>query len=279
MANRMRMVLDGVISDSQSAFLKGRFILDGPLIVNELISWIKKNKKKGFFLKINFEKAYDNVNWKFVISILSQIGFPELWCKWTLVPKNADLIKGISTPFDGPNISHLPYADDSIVMGEWDKQEVVNIVRVLRVFFICSGLKTNIDKSNLYGIGVGTENIIDMANVVGCRPDYFPFKYLGLTVRANMNRIVNWSPVYDIFRNWLARWKSQLLSIGGRVVIIKSVLESLSCYYFSLYKAPKKVISDLESMIKKFLWGGSSEEKKMHWINWDRVSSPKKMEV
>ncbi|XP_035838296.1 uncharacterized protein LOC118485893 [Helianthus annuus] len=54
MANRMRMVLDGVISDSQSAFLKGRNILDGPLIINELITWIKKSRLKAFFLKNRF---------------------------------------------------------------------------------------------------------------------------------------------------------------------------------------------------------------------------------
>ncbi|KAJ0897860.1 putative RNA-directed DNA polymerase [Helianthus annuus] len=325
MANRMRMVLESVISDSQSAFLKGRYILDGPLIINELISWIKKSKMKAFFLKIDFEKAYDNVNWNFVTSILSQMGFPDLWCKWVLgilksasssvlvngAPtflfrcekgmrqgdplspflflvvmealscminraKNADLIKGIATPNNGPVITHLLYADDSIVVGEWSKSEMVNIVRVFRCFFLCSGLKINIEKSNLYGIGVGVEETNELASEVGCKPDVLPFKYLGLNVGANMNQIRNWQPVYDIFRKRLAIWKSNLLSIGGRVVIIKAVLESLPCYYFSLYKAPKKVISDLESMVKKFLWGGSIEERKTHWVAWDRVTMHKK---
>ncbi|KAJ0440819.1 putative RNA-directed DNA polymerase [Helianthus annuus] len=75
-ANRMRKVLDGVISESQSAFLSGRFILDGPLIVNELISWIKKSKSKDFFFKIDFEKAYDNV----IGTIFGQL-FEEFWLK------------------------------------------------------------------------------------------------------------------------------------------------------------------------------------------------------
>ncbi|KAJ0548291.1 putative RNA-directed DNA polymerase [Helianthus annuus] len=321
----MRLVLDSVISDSQSAFLKGRFILDGPLIINELISWIKKSKMKAFFLKIDFEKAYDNVNWNFVISILNQMGYPNLWCKWVLgilksasssvlvngaptflfrcekgmrqgdplspflflvvmealscmfnSARNAQLIKGIATPNNGPVITHLLYADDSIVVGEWSKTEVTNIVRVLRCFFLCSGLKINIEKSNLYGIGVEQEDINNMASEVGCKPDVLPFKYLGLKVGANMNRISNWQPVYDIFRSRLDKWKSNLLSIGGRVVIIRSVMESLPCYYFSLYKAPKKVIQDLESMIKKFLWGGSIEDRKTHWVAWDRVSMHKK---
>ncbi|XP_022019330.1 uncharacterized protein LOC110919364 [Helianthus annuus] len=167
LANRMRTVMDDVISDFQSAFLSGRFILDGPLIVNEIISWFKKKKSKAFILKIDFDKAYDNVSWKFVVSMLHQMGFHNKWCSWImgvlksanssvlvngsptytfrcekgmrqgdpLSPflflvvmealscminnaKEAEVIRGIPTPCNGSNISHLLYADDAIVMGE-----------------------------------------------------------------------------------------------------------------------------------------------------------------
>ncbi|XP_021980171.1 uncharacterized protein LOC110876303 [Helianthus annuus] len=156
--------------------------------------------------------------------------------------KSAGAIRGISTPNNGPNIAHLFYADDAIVMGNWSRAELLNIVRILRCFFLCSCLKINIDKSNLYGIGVGLGEIGDLANVIGCKPDCPPFKYLGLIVGANMNRVANWLPVIDTFRARLSNWKSRLLSIGGSVVLIKSVMESLPTYYFFLYKAPKKVI-------------------------------------
>ncbi|XP_021975486.1 uncharacterized protein LOC110870609 [Helianthus annuus] len=82
LVNRLKSVIGSVISESQSAFLKGNYILNGPLIVNELYNWGTKFKKKVFFLKIDFEKAYDNVNWKFLISIMEQMGFPSRWCKW-----------------------------------------------------------------------------------------------------------------------------------------------------------------------------------------------------
>ncbi|KAJ0837904.1 putative RNA-directed DNA polymerase [Helianthus annuus] len=283
------VVLDGVISDSQSAFLKGRFILDGPLIVNELISWIKKKKSKAFILKIDFDKAYDNVNWNFVVDILHHMGFHNKWCSWVsgilksanssmlvngsptfafkcekgmrqgdpLSPflflvvmevlscmldkaKEVDIVRGISTPGNGPIISHLLYADDAIMMGEWSKNEVVNIVRILRCFYLCSGLKINIDKSNLYGIGVGMMEIGEIANVVGCKPDCPPFKYLGLRVGANMNRVNNWQSVVDIFRSRLASWKAHTLSIGGRVVLCNTL-----CFRMSKSKSKSKSKSTL----------------------------------
>ncbi|PWA89029.1 RNA-directed DNA polymerase, eukaryota [Artemisia annua] len=114
-----------------------------------------------------------------------------------------------------------------------------------------------------------------MANVIGCNVGSLPFKYLGISVGANMNKISNWKPVYDVFESRLSKWKAESLSIGGRVTLIKSVLESLPSYFFSLYKAPCKVIKDLESLSSRFLWGGSKDVHKIHWVAWDKVCQPK----
>ncbi|KAJ0582905.1 putative RNA-directed DNA polymerase [Helianthus annuus] len=326
LANRLKKVLDSLISPSQSAFISGRYILDGPLIVNEIQNWIKKAKKKIFILKIDFEKAYDNLNWNFVLDILSQMGFSEKWCSWIkgvlssarasvlvngsptfefecqkgmrqgdpispflfvivmealscMLNKASDLgiLKGVSLPNDGPSVSHLFYADDAIIMGEWSRENVINVVRILRCFHVCSGLRINLGKSSLFGVGPQPVEVAEMAEVVGCSAESFPFKFLGLTVGANMNRVSNWRPVFDIFEKRLSLWKASTLSIGGRVTLIRSVLESLPTYFFSLYRAPVKVVQDLESIIRKFLWGGSSEVNKVHWVAWDRVASPIKM--
>ncbi|MFS7977528.1 putative RNA-directed DNA polymerase [Helianthus anomalus] len=71
-----------IVSESQSTFLTGRYILDGPLIANEILSWARKSGKKLFLFKIDFDKAYDNVNWEFLLSVLDQMGFPSLWQQW-----------------------------------------------------------------------------------------------------------------------------------------------------------------------------------------------------
>ena len=102
LTNRLKKVLGKVISESQSAFLSDRFILDGPLVVNEIMDWLKKRKKKAFLLKIDFEKAYDNVNWHFLISMMSQMGFPVRWCTWIkgiLVSSRASILVNGSPTF------------------------------------------------------------------------------------------------------------------------------------------------------------------------------------
>ncbi|XP_021995173.1 uncharacterized protein LOC110892308 [Helianthus annuus] len=188
--------------------------------------------------------------------------------------KEDGLVKGVKLPNDGPSVSHPFYADDAIIIGEWSSENITNVVRILRIFHLCSSLKINMDK-NLFGMGVSSDDIGGMASSIGCNPGVFPFSYLGIKVGANMNRVVNWKPVYNIFEARLSKWKASLLSIGGRVVLIKSVLESLPNYYFSLFKAPCKVLADLEAKIRRFLWGGDEVNKKLHWVAWNTVTRPK----
>ncbi|XP_076896767.1 putative mitochondrial protein AtMg00310 [Bidens hawaiensis] len=92
-----------------------------------------------------------------------------------------------------------------------------------------------------------------------------------------MNRIDNWSSVINVVEKRLASWKSKLLSIGGRVTLMRSVLENLPIYYFSLFKAPSAVIEKVEGIMRRFLWVGSSEEKKINWVAWERVVRPRKI--
>jgi hypothetical protein len=57
------------------------------------------------------------------------------------------------------------------------------------------------------------------------------------------------------------------------VVIIKSVLSATPVYFLSFFKAPAGIISKLECIFKKFLWGGS-EERKLNWVKWEKVCRP-----
>ncbi|GJV83550.1 RNA-directed DNA polymerase, eukaryota [Tanacetum coccineum] len=84
LANRLSKVLPSVVvvGEAQMAFIKGRQIVDGPLIVNEIIAWAKKHKKRLMFLKVDFEKAFDSLSWPFLFSIMEQVGFSREWIIW-----------------------------------------------------------------------------------------------------------------------------------------------------------------------------------------------------
>jgi hypothetical protein len=76
-ATRLDPVANRIISPNQTAFIKGRNILDGPLALIEIIHEIKSKKLGGILLKLDFEKAYDRLNWHFLAEVLRGKGFDE----------------------------------------------------------------------------------------------------------------------------------------------------------------------------------------------------------
>ncbi|GJU75866.1 RNA-directed DNA polymerase, eukaryota, partial [Tanacetum coccineum] len=82
LANRLAPVIVDLISDTQSAFVAGRQILDGPFILDEILHWCKRKKKQAMFFKVDFAKAYDSVRWDYLLEVLEAFGFGQIWCNW-----------------------------------------------------------------------------------------------------------------------------------------------------------------------------------------------------
>ncbi|XP_058751681.1 uncharacterized protein LOC131624783 [Vicia villosa] len=82
LAARMRSVVDKLVSTNQTAFVLGRSMMDGVLMVNEILDWAKKKKRGCLLLKVDFEKAYDSVSWNYLRWILVRMGFRKRWMKW-----------------------------------------------------------------------------------------------------------------------------------------------------------------------------------------------------
>ena len=70
---RLKEVMASLINESQSAFVVNRKILDGVLIANELIRWLKKRKIPETLIKLDFQKAYDSVNWNFLKQVMKKL--------------------------------------------------------------------------------------------------------------------------------------------------------------------------------------------------------------
>ena len=118
-----------------------------------------------------------------------------------------------------------------------------------------SGLKINLHKSNLFDVGVSDHIAQELAVLTGCRAAKLPFIYLGLPVGDSMSRSQGWRVLVDKMKERLSRWKLQLLSIGGRMTLIKSVLGSLGTYYKSLFRLPLNICTELERLRSRFFWG------------------------
>jgi hypothetical protein len=80
--NRISQVAQKIISPSQTAFIPGHNIMEGVIVLHETIHEMHRKKQSGVILKLDFEKAYDKLNWNFIQQTLRMKGFSPIWCKW-----------------------------------------------------------------------------------------------------------------------------------------------------------------------------------------------------
>ena len=79
---QLRKVLQDTNFLTQGAFVEGRQILDAILIANELVDKKRRSREEGLVFKIDFEKAYDHIDWDFLDHVLERKGFSSRWRSW-----------------------------------------------------------------------------------------------------------------------------------------------------------------------------------------------------
>jgi hypothetical protein len=79
---RIEKIAEKLIHTNQTAFMKGRNIMSGITVLHEVLRETKRKKQIGIVLKLDFEKAYDKVKWKFLFECLAARGFCPKRCRW-----------------------------------------------------------------------------------------------------------------------------------------------------------------------------------------------------
>ncbi|RVW44800.1 hypothetical protein CK203_112481 [Vitis vinifera] len=154
-------------------------------------------------------------------------------------------------------VTHLLFADDTIVFCEAKKEALLHLGWVLFWFEAASRLKINLDKSMVIPVGE-VDGVMDMAAEIGCKVGQLPTVYLGLPLGAPNRTASVWDGVEERMRRRLALWKRQYLSKGGRLTLIKSTLSSIPLYQMSVFRMPKSVARRIEKLQRDFLWGGAN---------------------
>nr|GEW15736.1 RNA-directed DNA polymerase, eukaryota, reverse transcriptase zinc-binding domain protein [Tanacetum cinerariifolium] len=126
---------------------------------------------------------------------------------------------------------------------------------ILSAGYITSGLKININKSKLIGIGVSSIEVDNAAKKVGCATLTAPFHYLGVKFGGSMSRKSLLTEVICMLSSRLSKWKLKTLSVGGRLTLIKSVLIAIQLYHMSMFKVPKCVSNKMEALRRNIFNG------------------------
>jgi hypothetical protein len=175
-----------------------------------------------------------------------------------------NLFTGFKVGSTGMSVSHLQYADDTLFLGEATVANLWSIKAILRGFELASGLKVNFGKSKVIGVNVSGEFLGVAERFLHCSRASLPFTYLGLPVGANARKLSTWQPLINTISRKLGSWNNRWISMGGRVVLINSILNSIPIFFLSFMKMPVKVWKEVVKIQRKFLWGGVSTQRRVN---------------
>ncbi|KAK3198140.1 hypothetical protein Dsin_021555 [Dipteronia sinensis] len=155
-------------------------------------------------------------------------------------------LTGLKCGLTRPVVSHLFFADDSLLFTKATAVECGLIRRIIEDYSKASGQLVNFGKSAVcmsktFSSGEGKQ----LADIIGVHRDRM------------------WERVKG--------WRRRLLSIGGKEVLITSVLQSIPAYIMNLFRLPKGLVTDLHRLCSRFWWGSTETSKKMHWASWRRL--------
>lgn len=174
---------------------------------------------------------------------------------------------------DEISISHLFYTNDVLIFTNGSARSLNNLMNMIRSYEQSSGQMVNIAKSSFYISPKSVSRIPHIQRITGISPKQFPVIYLGVPIFQGERKMVYFEYLIDKVRRVLEGWKARLQSLSGRLILIKSVLNSIPIYTMASAYVPKGTIKRLEQIIRNFLWDvqGSS---RAHWVKRDDICLP-----
>uniref|UniRef100_A0A803P0V7 Uncharacterized protein n=1 Tax=Cannabis sativa TaxID=3483 RepID=A0A803P0V7_CANSA len=169
--------------------------------------------------------------------------------------------------------SPTPLAYAANILGDF--KSVYLLLRGLKLFSMTSGLQPNKKKTAIYcsGMHEKTKRLVDAS---GFQKSNLPFKYLGVPICAKKISSAECSILVEKMTARIKVWSSKNLSLFGGVLISSTILLSIHMYWSQVLILPKKVIKEIESICRSFLWSGRSTMNGPGNIAWEQLCKSKK---
>ncbi|KAL0287350.1 UNVERIFIED_CONTAM: hypothetical protein Scaly_2766600 [Sesamum calycinum] len=251
-----------------------------------------KSQGRCVALKLEMSKGFDKVEWAFLQGVLLRLGIfsPErgirqgdplspylfLFCveAFSCLIQDAERrgqLTGVAVARQELRMSHLLYADDTLVFCKATMEQISEVGRILRQYAWASDQEISLQHFSMVVNG-GVLEVVKYflgallgVQVVSCHD-----KYLGLPTVGGQSWRSLFKNIRDRLRERIEGWNTKMLLQAGKGVLVKAVLQSLPTYGMSCFQMPMGLVPELESLMADF-WCHSRGDKRVHWIAWRKL--------
>ena len=259
-ANRFKHVLPNLIDNYQTGFLKGRFIGENIRLVDGVIKHAAAKNIPGLLLFLDFEKAFDTVEWSFIQKTLKHFNFGPSTMNWIRLfyhnTKSCILNNGWSSAF--------------FKLGRGVRQ---GCPLSPYLFILCAEIlaETIRKNENIKGITINEQEIkisqcADDTTLILDGSDFKwvkdKIKALGVWLSTNPETTIeaNYNEKLTKVRNSLSCWELRRLPLLGKTTVLKSLIASQLVYILSPLPTNHKVIGEINNIFFNFLWDGKGDK-------------------
>jgi hypothetical protein len=156
--------------------------------------------------------------------------------------KNEGKIGRVKICHGAPSVSHLLFADDSLILVRANGEDAAKLQGILDLYAECSGQVINKDKSAImFSKNTSAGSKAEVKSQLGISRESFNDKYLGLPIHVGNNKSQIFSYLKERVWQRIQGWKEKMLSNAGKKIMIKAVAQAISTYAMGCFDITKEV--------------------------------------
>ena len=162
-------------------------------------------------------------------------------------------LKRVQVCRDSPFISHLLFANKSLILMRADATNAITLKRILDDYCDASGQMISSAKSSIYfSPNTSVDDKVDVCQILDIMTESLSDKYLGLPSMIGVDRVDCFKHLIERIQKLVNGWKERTLSYGGKEALIKAVAQAIPTYGIGVFKFPKKICKGITDTISHY---------------------------